>query len=204
MVLFDAAGMGGCGKVTILGESTRAFVEFAPATLFPRLEGFAAGSVSDDAAYLSYCYAVPGSRVGASAPSSCARWRAISSAADIGRSRPSGSRLGRQLGPARPVPRGERLHCAEGGRSVPAAAVGSSRRTRAGRGPRSGRGGPFPTVSTRGVDPNETADVIWGGQTSLWRDGCSRGSRYFVFHRWHRGGGIPPNQTLDICRSRSR
>src|SRR5438309_10588986 len=53
---------GGCGKVTILGESTRAFVEFAPATLFPRLEGFAAGSVSDDAAYLSYCYAVPGSR----------------------------------------------------------------------------------------------------------------------------------------------
>ena len=53
---------GRCGKVVVDGETSQGFAEFAPATLFPRLGSFAAGSVSDDAAYLSYCYVASGNQ----------------------------------------------------------------------------------------------------------------------------------------------
>src|SRR2546427_12381546 len=53
---------GACGKVTLDEGATVAFAEFAPATLFPRLESFRAGRVSDDAAYLAYCFVADGCR----------------------------------------------------------------------------------------------------------------------------------------------
>jgi GNAT superfamily N-acetyltransferase len=53
---------GSCGKVVLDGEDPRAFSEYAPATLYPRVARFPAGDVSDDAVYLAYCYVVEGDR----------------------------------------------------------------------------------------------------------------------------------------------
>ena len=47
---------GGCGKLLIEGEAVLGFAQYAPVTLFGRVEEFPAGNVSDDAVYLGYCY----------------------------------------------------------------------------------------------------------------------------------------------------
>jgi GNAT superfamily N-acetyltransferase len=51
---------GPCGKLIVDDAEAPAiaFAEYAPGSLFPRLEAFPAGSVSPDAVYLSYCYVV--------------------------------------------------------------------------------------------------------------------------------------------------
>jgi GNAT superfamily N-acetyltransferase len=49
---------GPCGKLLVEEETSLGFAQYAPATLFPRVASFAAGAVSADAAYLSYCYVV--------------------------------------------------------------------------------------------------------------------------------------------------
>jgi GNAT superfamily N-acetyltransferase len=53
---------GRCGKLAVEDETTLAFAQYAPATLFPRLRSFPTGRVSADAAYLSYCFVVEGRR----------------------------------------------------------------------------------------------------------------------------------------------
>jgi hypothetical protein len=53
---------GRCGKLVLEGETALGFAQYAPPTLFPRLRHFATGTVSADAAYLSYCYVVEGRR----------------------------------------------------------------------------------------------------------------------------------------------
>jgi GNAT superfamily N-acetyltransferase len=49
---------GPCGKLVVEEGLSLGFAQYAPATLFPRIGSFAAGAVSADAAYLSYCYVV--------------------------------------------------------------------------------------------------------------------------------------------------
>lgn len=54
---------GPCGKLVVEDGSALAFAEYAPATLFPRLQAFAVGRhASPEAVYLSYCYVVEGRR----------------------------------------------------------------------------------------------------------------------------------------------
>jgi GNAT superfamily N-acetyltransferase len=47
---------GTCGKLIVEDDDVLGFAQYAPATLFARLSEFPTGSVSDDAAYLGYCY----------------------------------------------------------------------------------------------------------------------------------------------------
>jgi len=48
---------GTCGKLALDGdEEVVGFAQFAPASLFPRLQTFRCGRISPDAVYLSYCY----------------------------------------------------------------------------------------------------------------------------------------------------
>ncbi len=49
---------GPCAKLMLDGDVPVGFAEYAAAALFPRLSRFAAGAVSADAIYLSYCYVV--------------------------------------------------------------------------------------------------------------------------------------------------
>jgi GNAT superfamily N-acetyltransferase len=51
---------GTCGKLFLdpPDERSQAFAQYAPGPYFPRLAGYRCGEVSDDAAYLSYCYVV--------------------------------------------------------------------------------------------------------------------------------------------------
>jgi GNAT superfamily N-acetyltransferase len=53
---------GRCGKLMVEDTDAYGFVQYAPAALFPRLRRFASGVVSDDAAYLSYCFVDEGRR----------------------------------------------------------------------------------------------------------------------------------------------
>src|SRR5919197_2143546 len=53
---------GRCGMLVVEEETTLAFAQYAPATLFPKLRSFPTGKVSPDAAYLSYCFVVEGRR----------------------------------------------------------------------------------------------------------------------------------------------
>ena len=53
---------GRCGKLLVEGNDAHGFAEYAPPTLFPRLRRFSCGTISEDAAYLSYCYVVEGRR----------------------------------------------------------------------------------------------------------------------------------------------
>lgn len=53
---------GCCGKLLVEDEDAVGFAQYAPATLFPRLREFRAGSVSPDAGYLAFCYVVEGRR----------------------------------------------------------------------------------------------------------------------------------------------
>ena len=53
---------GRCGKLVVDDDEGLAFSQYAPGTLFPRLRRFPTGRVSQDAAYLSYCYVVEGRR----------------------------------------------------------------------------------------------------------------------------------------------
>jgi GNAT superfamily N-acetyltransferase len=53
---------GRCGKLAVEVDDGLAFSQYAPPTLFPRLQRFRTGRVSADAAYLSYCYVVEGRR----------------------------------------------------------------------------------------------------------------------------------------------
>jgi GNAT superfamily N-acetyltransferase len=56
---------GSCGKLSVGSpdDGSEAFAQYAPGPYFPRLADYRCGRVSDDAAYLSYCYVV-GSRRG--------------------------------------------------------------------------------------------------------------------------------------------
>ncbi len=47
---------GTCGKLFVEDDDVLGFAQYAPATLFARLSEFPTGDVSDDAAYLGYCY----------------------------------------------------------------------------------------------------------------------------------------------------
>jgi hypothetical protein len=49
---------GRCGKLLVEDDETLCFSQYAPSTLFPRLDEFRTGTVSIDAAYLSYCFVV--------------------------------------------------------------------------------------------------------------------------------------------------
>ncbi len=50
---------GTCGKLALdEGRGSVGFAEYAPATFFPRLSRYRAGTVSQDAIYLAYCYVV--------------------------------------------------------------------------------------------------------------------------------------------------
>jgi hypothetical protein len=53
---------GRCGKLLTRDGEVLGFTQYAPPTLFPKLDDFTAGKVSEDAAYLSYCYIVDGHR----------------------------------------------------------------------------------------------------------------------------------------------
>lgn len=53
---------GACGALLDDGEDTIGFAQYAPGSLFPRLEGFRCGRVSTDAVYLAYCYVVADGR----------------------------------------------------------------------------------------------------------------------------------------------
>jgi GNAT superfamily N-acetyltransferase len=53
---------GPCGKLVVEEGRALSFAQYAPAALFPRVASFAAGAVSADAAYLSYCYVVDSRR----------------------------------------------------------------------------------------------------------------------------------------------
>lgn len=54
---------GRCGKLVVEDGEARAFAQYAPAPLFPRLAEYpAAAAVSPDAVYLSYCYVEEGRR----------------------------------------------------------------------------------------------------------------------------------------------
>ncbi|HEX9891427.1 MAG TPA: GNAT family N-acetyltransferase [Actinomycetota bacterium] len=52
---------GPCGKL-LVDEEPVGFAEFAPSTLFPRVDRFPSGPASPDAVYLSYLYLVPAAR----------------------------------------------------------------------------------------------------------------------------------------------
>lgn len=47
---------GTCGKLLQDGDDVVGFAQYAPPTLFPRVERFRAAPVSPDAVYLAYCY----------------------------------------------------------------------------------------------------------------------------------------------------
>jgi GNAT superfamily N-acetyltransferase len=47
---------GACGKLLMEAERVLGFAQYAPVTLFARVQEFPAGAVSDDAVYLGYCY----------------------------------------------------------------------------------------------------------------------------------------------------
>jgi GNAT superfamily N-acetyltransferase len=51
---------GACGKLCLGSSDDRSegFAQYAPGPYFPRLADYRCGRVSDDAAYLSYCYVV--------------------------------------------------------------------------------------------------------------------------------------------------
>ncbi|MGH2739591.1 MAG: GNAT family N-acetyltransferase [Actinomycetota bacterium] len=49
---------GACGKLLSEGDRAIGFAQYAPGSLFPRLESYRCGSVSADAVYLAYCYVV--------------------------------------------------------------------------------------------------------------------------------------------------
>ncbi len=53
---------GSCGKLGLSADRSEAFAQYAPGPYFPRLADYRCGRVSDDAAYLSYCYVVGSER----------------------------------------------------------------------------------------------------------------------------------------------
>lgn len=54
---------GACGKLALDEEGDPiGFAQYAPPSLFPRLERYPAGRVSPDAVYLAYCYVSPAHR----------------------------------------------------------------------------------------------------------------------------------------------
>jgi GNAT superfamily N-acetyltransferase len=53
---------GRCGKLMTEGDGTPGFAQYAPDTLFPRLERFPRRETSRDAVYLAYCFVEEGRR----------------------------------------------------------------------------------------------------------------------------------------------
>jgi GNAT superfamily N-acetyltransferase len=53
---------GPCAKLVVDGDRSVAYVQYAPASLFPRLKRFRCGEVSSDAVYLACCYVVEAER----------------------------------------------------------------------------------------------------------------------------------------------
>ena len=53
---------GRCGKLMTEGNAAHGFAQYAPPTLFPRLERFPRREISRDAVYLGYCFVEEGRR----------------------------------------------------------------------------------------------------------------------------------------------